>query len=164
MESSSRAAAVASRRDFTALLGLGIVFSLILTIPILALLFFLYVALWAFTASAAIASGVAVSALLAWEFFAMSHFAIAKIQIGNEGMTTTWRRLFQETYVPWKRAAKIRHVGGPLFLVGGGPPKMAFLSWMIVRRPKEFRSELVRRNMLAASIRRETPMRGRERG
>lgn len=161
MESSSRLADPPSKGDYGALLVLGIVFSLILTIPILALLFFVFIALWAFSASTTLAFTVVVLGLLGWELFAISHFAIVRIQVGNEGMTTRWRRLFQETYVPWTHAAKIRHLGGPLFLVAGGPAKLTFLSWMIVRRAKEFRSELVRRNMLAATVRRETPIRGR---
>jgi hypothetical protein len=132
---------------FTAFLGLGLIFSLIMTIPFLVLLSFMYLVLWAFTSSTAVASGAAILAFLGWELFAMSHFAVVRIQIGADGMTTDWRRFAQRTFAPWGHAAKLRHIRGPLFLLES-PGKMAFLTWMIVSRAREFRSELAAHSML----------------
>lgn len=137
-------------RAFTALLGLGILFALILTIPFLILLFFVYLILWAFTSSTTIALAAAISALLGWELVAIRHFAVVTIQVGDEGMTTDWRRQSQKTFVSWGYFTKMRHIRGPLFLVEGSG-KMTFLSWMLVWRPKEFRLELATRNMLSTT-------------
>lgn len=123
-------------------MGLGIIFSVILLIPTLLVLFFVFLTVVAFMSNMSLAALVMGVVFLGSVILVVYFFAFVRIGFTQTGLSTDWRRLNERVVIPWE-LARIRHVVGPLFVIGNAK-RVSLLSWILVKRPREFCRQLSR--------------------
>jgi len=139
--------AVQGLRPFVAFWSLGLLFSLILTLPFLVLVLYLYFSL--LPVDARLAATVSLASLLAYLALALRHFALMRIRVGDAGMSVTSRFLRGEDRTPWEYV-KFRHLAGPLFTLGDPPTRWLSLATSLwVFRYRKFLVELRKRGVLS---------------
>jgi len=94
-------------------LGAGVLVSVMLTLPMSAILFFVF--LWVYSASLnlPLAEGFFLALLVGWLAFVLRYFALMRIEIEDTGMVVR-SRFMKRDHTPWG-FLRIRHMFGPFF-------------------------------------------------
>ena len=135
-------------RPFTALWGAGVLVSVVMTLPVSAILFLVFLYLVVAGLNLRVAEAVFLALLLGWLAFVLRHFAMMRIEIEDTGMVVR-SRFMRKDHTPWE-FLRIRHLFGPFFTVGNPPTVLTtFIAMLVVGRPRAFHLELSRRGALA---------------
>jgi ABC-type Mn2+/Zn2+ transport system permease subunit len=123
----------APSQGFWALSGLGTLFLLFLSVPVLALTLFLAGSLLLLGIDGLTVSAVVLSVSLVWLFIAGRAFAIFYLEPLVSGFVTHWPRLNVATFRTWDEV-RLFHLFGPVFAVG--IPWLFPLTWFVVPKHK----------------------------
>ncbi len=136
------------RRPFTALWGPGVVVSVVLTLPVSAILFFAFLYVYSASLNLPVAEAVFLALLLGWLAFVLRHFAVMRIEVEDTGMVVR-SRFMKKDHTPWG-FLRIRHLFGPFFTIGNPPTLFtALIAVLVIGRPRAFRLELSGHDALA---------------
>jgi len=132
---------------FTALWGAGVLASVMLTLPMSAIFFFIFLYIYTASLNLPVAEAIFLALLLAWLAFVLRYFALVRIEIEDTGIVVR-SRLVKKDQTPWG-FLRIRHIFGPFFTIGKPPTLFTtVIAVLVIGRPHAFSRELSRRGAL----------------